>query len=104
MPAITPVDPSVLPVLEESEGQDTRIVELYQRHGPVIRAWTEAEIGGSEFGRLATDGTPVSWIVSVKFHCRLTSTATARCPRTRSVTRPSSRNPPAPSPKSGKLF
>src|SRR4051794_5346292 len=30
-------------------------VELYRRHGPVIRAWTEAEIGGSEFGRLGTD-------------------------------------------------
>jgi AcrR family transcriptional regulator len=28
---------------------------VYQRHGPVIRAWTEAEIGGSEFGRLGTD-------------------------------------------------
>src|SRR6185369_12036778 len=32
-----------------------QFVELYQRHGPVIRAWTEAEIGGSEFGRLGTD-------------------------------------------------
>jgi AcrR family transcriptional regulator len=32
-----------------------RFVELYRRHGPVIRAWTEAEIGGSEFGRLGTD-------------------------------------------------
>jgi len=30
-------------------------IELYQRHGPVIRAWTEAEIGGSEFGQLGTD-------------------------------------------------
>ncbi len=30
-------------------------VALYRRHGPVIRAWTEAEIGGSEFGRLGTD-------------------------------------------------
>ena len=30
-------------------------VELYRKHGPVIRAWTEAEIGGSEFGRLGTD-------------------------------------------------
>jgi AcrR family transcriptional regulator len=30
-------------------------VEVYRRHGPVIRAWTEAEIGGSEFGRLGTD-------------------------------------------------
>ncbi|HEV7524469.1 MAG TPA: TetR/AcrR family transcriptional regulator [Acidimicrobiia bacterium] len=33
----------------------TKFVELYRRHGPVIRAWTEAEIGGSEFGRLGTD-------------------------------------------------
>ncbi len=30
-------------------------VALYRRHGPVVRAWTEAEIGGSEFGRLGTD-------------------------------------------------
>jgi AcrR family transcriptional regulator len=30
-------------------------VALYRQHGPVIRAWTEAEIGGSEFGRLGTD-------------------------------------------------
>ncbi|MDT5102883.1 MAG: hypothetical protein QOI25_396 [Mycobacterium sp.] len=33
----------------------TEFVELYRKHGPVIRAWTEAEIGGSEFGRLGTD-------------------------------------------------
>ena len=33
----------------------TEFVELYRRHGPVIRAWTEAEIGGSEFGQLGTD-------------------------------------------------
>jgi len=32
----------------------TQFVELYRRHGPVIRSWTEAEIGGSEFGRLGT--------------------------------------------------
>jgi AcrR family transcriptional regulator len=32
-----------------------QFIEVYQRHGPVIRAWTEAEIGGSEFGRLGTD-------------------------------------------------
>ena len=30
-------------------------VDVYRKHGPVIRAWTEAEIGGSEFGRLGTD-------------------------------------------------
>lgn len=29
--------------------------DLYEHYGPVIRAWTEAEIGGSEFGRLGTD-------------------------------------------------
>jgi AcrR family transcriptional regulator len=28
---------------------------LYQQYGPVIRAWTEAEIGDSEFGRLGAD-------------------------------------------------
>src|SRR5258708_6771486 len=32
-----------------------QFVEVYRRNGPVIRAWTEAEIGGSEFGRLGTD-------------------------------------------------
>jgi AcrR family transcriptional regulator len=32
-----------------------QFVELYRRHGPVVRAWTEAEIGGSQFGRLGTD-------------------------------------------------
>jgi AcrR family transcriptional regulator len=29
--------------------------DLYRQYGPVIRAWTEAEIGGSEFGRLGAD-------------------------------------------------
>jgi AcrR family transcriptional regulator len=32
-----------------------RFVDVYREHGAVIRAWTEAEIGGSEFGRLGTD-------------------------------------------------
>ena len=32
-----------------------RFVDVYEHYGPVIRAWTEAEIGGSEFGRLGTD-------------------------------------------------
>jgi AcrR family transcriptional regulator len=32
-----------------------RFVEVYEHYGPIIRAWTEAEIGGSEFGRLGTD-------------------------------------------------
>jgi AcrR family transcriptional regulator len=29
--------------------------DVYEHYGPVIRAWTEAEIGRSEFGRLGTD-------------------------------------------------
>ena len=32
-----------------------RFAELYERYGPVIRAWTEAEIGSHEFGRLGND-------------------------------------------------
>jgi AcrR family transcriptional regulator len=28
---------------------------VYERNSAVIRAWTEAEIGGSQFGRLGTD-------------------------------------------------
>jgi AcrR family transcriptional regulator len=32
-----------------------RFVEVYEQYGPVIRAWTEAETDGSEFGRLGTD-------------------------------------------------
>ena len=42
-------------------GQDTlhewisRFADLYQHYGPVIRAWTEAEIGSHEFGRLGND-------------------------------------------------
>jgi AcrR family transcriptional regulator len=32
-----------------------RFVELYEHYGSVIRAWTEAEIGSHEFGRLGND-------------------------------------------------
>jgi AcrR family transcriptional regulator len=32
-----------------------QFADLYEHYGAVIRAWTEAEIGGSEFGRLGTD-------------------------------------------------
>jgi AcrR family transcriptional regulator len=32
-----------------------RFADVYTKSGPVIRAWTEAEIGGSEFGQLGTD-------------------------------------------------
>jgi hypothetical protein len=32
-----------------------RFSELHAHYGPVIRAWTEAETGASEFGRLGDD-------------------------------------------------
>jgi AcrR family transcriptional regulator len=32
-----------------------RFADLYERYGAVIRAWTEAEIGSHEFGRLGND-------------------------------------------------
>jgi AcrR family transcriptional regulator len=32
-----------------------RFADLYERYGPVIRAWTEAEIGNQQLGRLGTD-------------------------------------------------
>src|SRR5215468_10623827 len=32
-----------------------RFAALYDRYGPVVRAWTEAEIGTHEFGRLGTE-------------------------------------------------
>ena len=32
-----------------------RFADMYVRYGPVIRAWTEAEIGSHEFGRLGND-------------------------------------------------
>ncbi|MBV8950381.1 MAG: TetR/AcrR family transcriptional regulator [Actinobacteria bacterium] len=32
-----------------------RFRDLYDHYGPVIRAWTEAETGASEFGRLGND-------------------------------------------------
>jgi AcrR family transcriptional regulator len=32
-----------------------RFADLYEHYGPVIRAWTEAEIGSDEFGRMGND-------------------------------------------------
>ena len=32
-----------------------RLGDVYERYGAVVRAWTETEIGGSEFGKLGTD-------------------------------------------------
>jgi AcrR family transcriptional regulator len=33
----------------------TRFADLYEEYGAIVRAWTEAEIGSHEFGRLGTD-------------------------------------------------
>lgn len=40
---------------EELRSWLARFAELHERYGPVIRAWTEAEIDASEFGRLGAD-------------------------------------------------
>ncbi len=32
-----------------------RLTSTYRTHGPVLRAWTEAEVHGDAFGRLGTD-------------------------------------------------
>jgi AcrR family transcriptional regulator len=51
LPAIPPDEAGYRQLREWLE----RFANLYEHYGPVIRAWTEAEIGGSEFGRLGTD-------------------------------------------------
>jgi AcrR family transcriptional regulator len=49
------------PVAPDASGREElhawleRFADLYERYGAVIRAWTEAEIGGSEVGRLGTE-------------------------------------------------
>jgi AcrR family transcriptional regulator len=40
---------------EELRGWLGQFVDVYKRYGPVIRAWTEAEIDDSDFGRLGAD-------------------------------------------------
>jgi AcrR family transcriptional regulator len=52
---------SLGPLVAGAAGQQSlhewisRFADLYERYGPVIRAWTEAEIGSHEFGRLGND-------------------------------------------------
>jgi AcrR family transcriptional regulator len=41
--------------LRELRAWVRRFVELGERHGPIIRVWTEAEVGTSEVGRLGTE-------------------------------------------------
>lgn len=52
----------VLPPIGSSAGDHAalrrwleRFTDVYEQYGPVIRAWTEAEIVSSEFGRMGTD-------------------------------------------------
>jgi AcrR family transcriptional regulator len=52
--SLPPIDPGPEGRAELRAWLD-RFIEVYRQYGPVIRAWTEAEIGGSEFGRLGTD-------------------------------------------------
>lgn len=51
LPPITP-DPLGAEALRAWLGS---FAEVYEHYGPVIRAWTEAEIGASEFGRMGTN-------------------------------------------------
>jgi AcrR family transcriptional regulator len=52
---------SLGPLTPDAEGEArlrewiAEFADLYERRGAVIRAWTEAEIGSHEFGRLGTD-------------------------------------------------
>jgi AcrR family transcriptional regulator len=50
--------PPVTPDAESSKALQVWLgafADVYEHYGPVIRAWTEAEIGASEFGRMGTD-------------------------------------------------
>jgi AcrR family transcriptional regulator len=40
-----------------------RFADLYEQYGPVVRAWTEAEMASLEFGKLGTD--VLSWFTRV---------------------------------------
>jgi AcrR family transcriptional regulator len=51
LPPVT-ADPAGVAAFKEWLGAFT---DLYGHYGPVIRAWTEAEIGASEFGRMGTN-------------------------------------------------
>lgn len=57
---MTAVAASLGPVGPGPDGYDevrswlTRFSDLYDRHGPILRAWTEAEAYDAEFGRLGT--------------------------------------------------
>jgi AcrR family transcriptional regulator len=52
---------SMEPLTPDADGRERlrdwidRLTTLYEKYGPVIRAWTEAEMGSHEFGRLGND-------------------------------------------------
>jgi AcrR family transcriptional regulator len=57
---MTVLSDSLGPVTATDEGYDEirqwlgRFADIYEHYGPVIRAWTEAETDGTEFGRIGT--------------------------------------------------
>jgi AcrR family transcriptional regulator len=51
--ALGPVGPDAAGY-EELRGWLARFSDLYVHYGPVIRAWTEAEFEGADFGRMGT--------------------------------------------------
>lgn len=58
MRALADALPPITPDVEGAAALRAWLVsfaDLYEHYGPVIRAWTEAEIGASEFGRMGTD-------------------------------------------------
>ncbi|MEZ5137031.1 MAG: helix-turn-helix domain-containing protein [Acidimicrobiales bacterium] len=52
---------SLEPITADAAGREalrawlSRFSELYERYGPILRTWTEAEIDQSELGRMGTD-------------------------------------------------
>ncbi len=52
---------SLEPITADAAGREAlrawllRFSELYERYGPILRTWTEAEIDQSELGRMGTD-------------------------------------------------
>jgi AcrR family transcriptional regulator len=58
---VADLTPSLDPVTADEAGLAAlrnwlgRFTQMYEHYGPIIRTWTEAEVGASEAGRLGTD-------------------------------------------------
>jgi AcrR family transcriptional regulator len=57
---MTVLSESLAPITDDDDGYDElrlwlgRFADIYEHYGPVIRAWTEADTDGTEFGRIGT--------------------------------------------------